>query len=169
MFVPTDRTPRLARWTNAFVALIWTALLRRRVAIVTPDTRRLVRHMAGKPFDEVLRDLLGNMELLSGRIGRVENAVDDISRRLVQTIQHVGLVRYNAEEGLGGDLSFALALLNAEKDGVLLTGGLAFQDANPEDSLEVVDASVDDTAVPLALRFRPALPPASKAAKTRRR
>jgi hypothetical protein len=55
------------------------------------------------------------------------------------------------------------------KGGVLLTGGLAFQDANPEDSLEVVDASVDDTAVPLALRFRPALLPAPRAVKTKRR
>lgn len=55
------------------------------------------------------------------------------------------------------------------KDGVLLTGGLAFQDVNPDDGLEVVDAAVDGSGVPLALRFRPALPPVTKAFKGRQR
>jgi len=105
----------------AIVALAWAAALHRRVRMVTPDVRRLVRDMEGKSFDEVLTDLFANMEFLGGRIGRLENVVDDAQRRLDDTIQRVGLVRYNAEDGLGGELSFALALLNGENSGVLLT------------------------------------------------
>jgi len=36
------------------------------------------------------------------------------------TIQHVGLVRFNAFPDMGSDLSFALALLNRKMDGVVL-------------------------------------------------
>ena len=105
----------------AIVALVWAARLQRSVAMVTPDTRRLVRDMEGKSFDDVLHDLLGNMEFLGGRIGRLENALDDAQRQLTTTVQHVGLVRYNAEDGLGGELSFALALLDGKSNGALLT------------------------------------------------
>jgi len=103
------------------VAVVWLALLQKRVRVVSPDVRRLVRGMQGKRFDEVLRDLLGNMEFLGSRLGRVEVAVEELSRRQKRAIQHVGLVRYNAEEGLGGDLSFALALLDAERNGTVMT------------------------------------------------
>jgi hypothetical protein len=102
-------------------AILWLASLQKRVRMVTPDIRRMVRGMAGKRFDEVLQDLLGNMEFIGSRLGRLEVGLEELSRRQERAIQHVGLVRYNAEEGLGGELSFALALLDAGRDGVIVT------------------------------------------------
>ena len=103
------------------VAILWLIALQKRVRTVTPDIRRMVRGMAGKRFDEVLQDLLGNMEFIGSRIGRLEAGLKELNRRQERAVQHVGLVRYNAEEGLGGDLSFALALLDAGHDGVIVT------------------------------------------------
>jgi hypothetical protein len=111
----------LAALVAGVIALVWLALLNRRVRVVSPDIRRLVRGMQGKRFDEVLRDLLGNMEFLGGRLGRVEVAVEELSRRQKRAVQHLGLVRYNAEQSLGGELSFALALLDASHNGVIVT------------------------------------------------
>ncbi|TET53095.1 MAG: DUF4446 family protein [Actinobacteria bacterium] len=37
------------------------------------------------------------------------------------TLQNVGLIRYDAFEDTGGNLSFSLALLNNQKDGFVLT------------------------------------------------
>lgn len=46
-------------------------------------------------------------------------------RRLVElmrgNLQHVGLVRYDAFEDMGGHLSFSAALLNGRGDGVVIT------------------------------------------------
>jgi len=84
--------------------------------------------------------------------------------RVVLLPQRVYRVLARVTESRTTPISGAVA-----KDGVLMTGGLAFQDANSADSLEILDASVDDTAVPMALRFRPALPPAPKAVKVKRR
>ena len=39
-----------------------------------------------------------------------------------KTIKKVGIVRYNAFKDTGSDLSFALALLNDNNDGVVLNG-----------------------------------------------
>ena len=102
-------------------ALLWLAALQKRVRTVTPDIRRMVRGMAGKRFDEVLQDLLGNMEFIGSHIGRLEVGLEELCRRQERAVQHVGLTRYNAEEGLGGELSFALALLDADLDGVIVT------------------------------------------------
>jgi hypothetical protein len=103
------------------VALVWLAGLQRRLRMVSPDIRRLVRNMEGKDLQQVVQDLLGNMEFLSTRLGRLQVASDDLEQRLRATVQSRGLVRYNADGTVGGELSFALALLDGERDGVLLT------------------------------------------------
>jgi hypothetical protein len=64
----------------------------------------------------------------SESIGRLWAAIQQLSaedRRLLELmrgyVKHVGLVRYDAFEDMGGHLSFSAALLNAEGDGVVIT------------------------------------------------
>jgi hypothetical protein len=61
-------------------------------------------------------------------IARLWAAVQHLSaedRRLLELmrgyVKHVGLVRYDAFEDMGGHLSFSAAMLNAEGDGVVIT------------------------------------------------
>lgn len=61
-------------------------------------------------------------------IARLTAAVQQLSaedRRLLEvmrgSVQHVGVVRYDAFEDMGGHLSFSAALLNGEGDGVVIT------------------------------------------------
>jgi hypothetical protein len=77
--------------------------------------------MEGKDIPQVLQDLLGNMEFLSGHLGRLQVTTDELQRSLTGTIQRRGLVRYNADSTMGGELSFSLALLDGDRSGVLLT------------------------------------------------
>jgi hypothetical protein len=103
------------------IALLWLVALHKRVRTVTPDVRRLVRDMEGKSLEQVVQDLLGNMEFLGGRLGRLQVTTDELQRNLTGTIQRRGLVRYNADTTVGGELSFSLALLDGDRSGVLLT------------------------------------------------
>jgi len=111
----------LAAIAVGVVALVWLASLQRRVRTVSPDIRRLVRNMEGKDVHQVVEALLGNMEFLSTRLGRLQVAHDSLEERLRGTVQGQGLVRYNADGKVGGELSFALALVDGERDGILLT------------------------------------------------
>jgi hypothetical protein len=61
-------------------------------------------------------------------IARLWAAIQQLSaedRRLLELmrgyVKHVGLVRYDAFEDMGGHLSFSAAVLNAEGDGVVIT------------------------------------------------
>jgi hypothetical protein len=61
-------------------------------------------------------------------IARLWAAIQQLSaedRKLLELmrgyVKHVGLVRYDAFEDMGGHLSFSAALLNAEGDGVVIT------------------------------------------------
>lgn len=48
--------------------------------------------------------------------------VTDLDKTMKSNIQKVGLVRYNPFEEMGGNLCFALALLDGENNGVVLNG-----------------------------------------------
>ncbi len=59
---------------------------------------------------------------LGARLGRRERA-EPVSAPLgAAALQHVGVVRFNPYHDTGGDYSFAVALLDALGNGVLLTG-----------------------------------------------
>lgn len=57
----------------------------------------------------------GGLQQLSGRSSQ-------LASRLQLALKHVGLVRYKAFEDVGGDQSFALALLDDDQSGVVLAG-----------------------------------------------
>ena len=58
------------------------------------------------------------MNYINDIISYIKSIDEDISK----CIQKVGIVRYNAFKDTGSDLSFALALLDENNDGVVLNG-----------------------------------------------
>jgi uncharacterized protein DUF4446 len=59
----------------------------------------------------------------------VGKRVDDLELVARLAVQHVGLVKFDAFEDMGGHLSFAAAMLDAEGDGFVLTSINGRQDA----------------------------------------
>lgn len=86
--------------------------------------KRYRKMMAGMDNVNVERLLLGHIEEVRQAVTKV-NKLDEECRQLnaisTTTIQNVGLVRFNAFEDTGSDLSFALALLDQKKNGVVLS------------------------------------------------
>jgi hypothetical protein len=58
---------------------------------------------------------------LSRRIGDVAKRVEDLEVVARLAVQRVGLVRFDAFEDMGGQLSFSAAMLDGEGDGIVLT------------------------------------------------
>lgn len=54
--------------------------------------------------------------------GQLEEKIDELSKQISFCTQKVGVVRYNAYEKNGADLSFAIAFLNEEDTGVVVNG-----------------------------------------------
>ncbi|MCL4425853.1 MAG: DUF4446 family protein [Firmicutes bacterium] len=72
-----------------------------------------------------LEDLLLHLAEKSGSLEEKINTVTadqkELKERSKAFLQQVGVVRFNAFEGVGSDLSFAVAIMDGEKNGVVLS------------------------------------------------
>jgi hypothetical protein len=85
------------------------------------DYRELVRGTDGATLHD---RLVGNAEQAvkaSERMGEIEAFHATIDARTRRSIQHIGLVRFNPFEDTGSDQSFAIALLDDARDGVVIS------------------------------------------------
>lgn len=67
--------------------------------------------------------LLDNIKLINevrAVNDRIKIEQDYINNRLKTCIQYMGIIRYNTFEDVGGDLSYAIALMDEDKNGVVL-------------------------------------------------
>ena len=83
--------------------------------------RQLVRDGSGGSLDNVLRAHVARVEEVRGRLGEIDAAQAELEHRSQTSIQHVGLVRFNPFEDTGSDQSFALALLDDRRNGVVIS------------------------------------------------
>ena len=105
----------------ALVAVVLAVVLLRRVARLEARLGSLTRGEDGRSLETVLGAHLD-------KVMAVSRAVDDIGRRTTvleagarNALQRVGIVRYNPFEETGGNQSFALAVLDADEHGVIIS------------------------------------------------
>jgi hypothetical protein len=104
--------------TVLVLAVIW---LWRRTARLSSRLDGLTRGEDGASLETVIEAHLD-------RVGSMARGLEDVTTRTraleaawPRAFQHVGLVRYNPFEDTGGNQSFALALLDANGDGWVLS------------------------------------------------
>jgi Protein of unknown function (DUF4446) len=153
------------------VCVAGLVLLWRRTAGIQGRLDRITRGEDG-------RSLQGVLETHLGRVVEVQSDVIDLARRTAnleiegrRAFQRIGLVRFNPFEDTGGNQSFALALLDAEEDGIIISSlhsrgatriyAKAIAAGRPEAALsaeesEALDLARDATGGRVAIRGRAA-------------
>ena len=76
----------------------------------------------GKNIEEDLENYMYRVERVEKQNAEINGMINDINMNLTNCIQKIGIVRYNAFKDTGSDLSFALALLDENNNGVVLNG-----------------------------------------------
>lgn len=84
--------------------------------------RRLIRGSDGGRIENILFDHMDRVEAVHSRLDEVEKAMDLFNNRLSFCIQNIGIVRYSAFDDTGSDLSYSIALLDDNQDGIIITG-----------------------------------------------
>lgn len=102
----------------AAVALIIAAVACGLAVRAERRVARLTEALATAPSPVALAGTVG---ALAGRVTDSETRLDAVEARAERAIVHVGLVRFNAFAGVGGQQSFALALLDPHADGVVVS------------------------------------------------
>ena len=85
---------------------------------------RLRRVFGGKrpgDLEEVLRAVAKELRELDASRDEVEKYLETVEKRLRSSVQHVGIVRFNPFEDAGGDQSFAIAVLDESKNGIVIS------------------------------------------------
>ena len=82
--------------------------------------RQLLKGASGKNLETIVQEALLSSQQAQQGLEELQKQHEELRQITAASIQHVGLVRFNAFPEMGSDLSFALALLNRKKDGVVL-------------------------------------------------
>lgn len=76
----------------------------------------------GNNIDEMLRKYIDKVEEVNSKNEEIIKYCNRLDKSISLSIKKVGMVRYSAFKDTGSDLSFALALLNDNNDGIILNG-----------------------------------------------
>ena len=68
-----------------------------------------------------LKQLLSQFKDLKEGFKKISNKLDELKKNNKFSIQEIGMVRFNPFKKSGGDQSFSIALLDGNKDGVVIT------------------------------------------------
>ena len=110
----------------ALVALLLVAVIiqSRRLGRAVHAYRDLVRDdregQTGS-LHELLAAHADQIAKASSRMTEIQEVHEIVVRRTEQAIQHVGVVRFNPFEDTGSDQSFCIALLDARRDGIVIS------------------------------------------------
>lgn len=83
--------------------------------------RRLLFGPKGATLESMLLGQAATIDGLRDRLRTLEHVVEIQQQAALSHVQHVGLIRYQAFPDAGSDLSFSVAILDAHKNGVVIT------------------------------------------------
>jgi len=84
----------------------------------------------GNNIDEMLKKYLSDVREIKKDNSEIKAYYTQLDKDIASCIQKVGLVRYNAFKDVGSDLSFAVALLDREDNGIVLNGLYGSESSN---------------------------------------
>ena len=132
-----DELNRLLTDNLALVIALLAALLLILLVVAVVQSIRLGRAahdyrslMGGGPgtmvgrdatLGEVLEAHIGRVDAVVGQLGEMRQVHASLEHRALTSLQHIGLVRFNPFEDTGSDQSFAIALLDGQRDGIVIS------------------------------------------------
>jgi hypothetical protein len=105
------------------ILLVAVLLLSVRVGRATRAYREIVRDTdhGGRSLHDLLAGNASAVERASERMAEMDAMHGLIDARTRRSLQHIGMVRFNPFEDTGSDQSFAIALLDDRRDGVVIS------------------------------------------------
>ncbi len=104
------------------IALIILVFHQRKLLKLERKYKDFINKFEDKDIEKTLKDYFGIINQVNeeNKILIAENK--NIEKRIDNCIQKMGIVRYNAFDDVGSNLSFAIALLDKNNNGIILNG-----------------------------------------------
>jgi hypothetical protein len=101
--------------------LLFCILLSVRISRLRKSTKRLLTGTDGANLETGLHRLMDHLDEIKKKQADQQFAINRLSQRLAGQCANVALIRYNAFGDIGSDLSFSLAMLDDDQNGVVVT------------------------------------------------
>jgi hypothetical protein len=118
---PTQSALVVALAGAVVILLVWVAWLQRSDALLRRRLRRLIGDTQGAGLDELLDKQFRRLDTVAERVEALNKLHHELERLSQRSIQKVGVTRFNPFADTGGDQSFAIALLDADGNGIVLS------------------------------------------------
>lgn len=76
----------------------------------------------GGDIEDILLDYIRKADILQNGLEQTQSRLQHLEDSALSHVQKVGIVRYDAFDGIGGEQSFSVALLDANANGVVVSG-----------------------------------------------
>lgn len=84
--------------------------------------KKFMRGVDNKNLEELVTSYLDKIDKTQEDYKYMKDLYENLNTRFKKCIQKCSIVRYRAFEDVGSDLSFSIALLDENNDGVIITG-----------------------------------------------
>lgn len=95
---------------------------RSRIKKLKARYEKFMRGLSDRNIEQLIDDCIDSVKYVNEKNKEIENQINRIERNLLHCIQKIGIVRFNAFDDVGSDLSFSVALLDCNDNGVVLSG-----------------------------------------------
>jgi hypothetical protein len=101
--------------------LAWMILLQTRLQRLQRQHTKLMTGASGANLEELLNQHLDEVRQTLETVSALEARTRTIERTLQHTVQWMGMIRYNPFRNTGGAQSFALAIVDGNGDGAVIS------------------------------------------------
>ncbi len=105
----------------AGAALAWAFWLQSRLRKVDAEYRALVAGTSGGDLEQILHDHIAQVRATTQRLDELEALARQTDLASRRSLQWLGVLRFNPFDEVGGDQSFALALVDGYGNGVVVS------------------------------------------------
>lgn len=105
-----------------FLLLIWNLVQGSKLKKMRRKYELMMKSSGVDNLEELLIDLRSQLELQSEEQGKQKQSLESLLNRLPKKKANIGMKRYKAFAEHGSDLSFSVAWVDDEKNGVVITG-----------------------------------------------
>jgi len=104
------------------ILLVWLLVTSIQLSRLKQAHAKLVGDSGVPQLADVLENMHRQIAALEQQLKNQQQTLEQQQRRLSATKGNIGVHRFNAFSDSGSDLSFSVAFVNEEKDGVVITG-----------------------------------------------
>lgn len=112
----------LVNFLLIIVLLFMNSSNKRKIKKLKAKYTKFMTGLSDRNIEQLIDTCLERVNKVQNQLQEVEFHLTQIDSNLSFSLQKVGVVRYNAFDNVGSDLSFSIALLDKNDSGVVLSG-----------------------------------------------